>query len=82
MQKNDLEVISLLNKNTNWVARLNKLGIFLFFSILVVNIFAFLVLGNQTLFYLFQAYLWLLQLVVSLYLRDLNEAQNFIIVIY
>ena len=40
-KKNDLEVISLLNKNTNWVARLNKLGIFLFFSILVVNIFAF-----------------------------------------
>ncbi|WP_430605924.1 FtsK/SpoIIIE domain-containing protein [Enterococcus sp. DIV0180] len=40
-KKNDLEVISLLNKNTNWVARLNKLGIFLFFSILVINIFAF-----------------------------------------
>jgi hypothetical protein len=39
--KKDLEIISLLNKNTNWAARLNKLRIFLLFILLVINISAF-----------------------------------------
>lgn len=39
--KKDFEIISLLNKNTNWVARLNKVGIFLLFTLLVINISAF-----------------------------------------
>ena len=41
IQKKDFEIISLLNKNTNWVARLNKVGIFLLFTLLVINISAF-----------------------------------------
>ncbi|MDU0406683.1 hypothetical protein ML8HA_02496 [Lactococcus lactis] len=41
IQKKDFEIISLLNKNTNWVARLNKVGIFLIFTLLVINISAF-----------------------------------------
>ncbi|MDU0406658.1 hypothetical protein ML8HA_02467 [Lactococcus lactis] len=45
--KKDFEIISLLNKNTNWVARLNKVGIFLIFTLLVINISAFNSSGNQ-----------------------------------
>ena len=41
IQKKDFEIISLLNKNTNWVARLNKVGIFLLFTLLVINISTF-----------------------------------------
>ena len=41
IQKKELEIISLLDKNTNWVARLNKVGIFLLFTLLVINISAF-----------------------------------------
>ena len=41
IQKKELEIISLLNKNTNWVARLNKVGIFLLFTLVVINISAF-----------------------------------------
>ena len=41
IQKKDFEIISLLNKNTNWVARLNKVGIFLLFTLVVINISAF-----------------------------------------
>ena len=41
IQKKELEIISLLNKNTNWVVRLNKVGIFLLFTLLVINISTF-----------------------------------------
>ena len=39
--KKELEIISLLDKNINWVARLNKAGIFLLFTLLVINISTF-----------------------------------------
>lgn len=38
IQKKELDIISLLDKNINWVARLNKAGIFLLFTLLVINI--------------------------------------------
>lgn len=41
IQKKELEIISLLDKNINWVARLNKAGIFLLFTLLVINISTF-----------------------------------------
>ena len=41
MQKKELEIISLLNKNSDWVAQLNKIGIFLLFTLLIINISAF-----------------------------------------